>query len=72
MFLFEFADADDEARNAITVIDREHLVGKLGRAVDIAVRKLGKKRAAQKIGVVRIELEHVEVVGGGGALVALG
>ena len=71
MFLFEFADADDEARNAIGVIDRKHLVGELGRAVDIAVGKLGKKRAAQKIGVVRIELEHVEVISSCGALVAL-
>ena len=71
MFLLEFPDADDEPRDTIVVIDREQPVGQFARRVDIAVAEFRKERAAEQIRIVRIELENVEVVGGGRAFVAL-
>lgn len=63
--------ADDEPRYAIAVIDRKQPVGEFARRVDIAVGQLGKKCEAKEIGIARIELQDIEVIGRRGALVAL-
>ncbi len=71
MLFLQLPNADDKPRNPIAVIDRQQPVGELAGAVDIAVAQLGEKSAAQQIGIVRIELQHVQVIGRRRALVAL-
>ena len=66
MLLLEFADADHEPGNAVGVVDATSRSASLLGIVDIAVGEHGEKRAAQQIGIVRIELEHVEVIGRSG------
>ena len=50
----------------------EQPVGKLAGLVDVAVGEHGEEGAAEQIGIVRIVLEHVEVIGGRCGGVALG
>ena len=68
----EFAYADHKTRDAVGVIDRKEPLGKFAGVVDVAIREHRKESAAEKIGVVRIELQHIEVIGCRGGGVALG
>ena len=71
MLLLEIAYADHQTRNAIGVIDVEQPLGKSAGVVDIAIGEHGEKGAAEQIGIARIELQHVHVIGGGRCGVAL-
>ena len=72
VFLLQLADADHEMRDAIGMIARKHPLGELARILDIAVGKHREEGAAQQIGIVRVEFEHIEVIVRRGAGVALG
>ncbi len=71
MLELKFPHADHQTCDAIGMINVEQSLGKLGCLIDIAVGKHGEKRAAEQIGIMRIELEHVEVIGGRGGGIAL-
>ena len=71
VLLLELADTDHQARDAIGVIDVEQPLAELARLFDIAVGEHGEEGAAEQIGVARIELQHIHVIGGGRRGVAL-
>ena len=54
------------------LIELQQPFGELAGLIDVAVGEHGEKGAAEQIGIVRIGLEHVEVIGRRGAGVALG
>ena len=72
MLQLELADADHQMRDLVGVIDVEHALGKLAGLIDVAVGEHREKGAAQQIRILRIELEHIHVIGGRGGGIALG
>ncbi len=72
VLLLQFSDPDHQTRDAVGVVDREQPLAELARLVDIAIGEHGEESAAEQIGIFRIELQHVEVIGRGGPGIALG
>ena len=72
VFLLERAHADDETGDAVGAVDLQQPVGKLAGLIDVAAGEHGEKGAAEQIGIFRIGLEHVEVIGRGCGGIALG
>ena len=70
MLLLERAHADHQPRDAVAAIDLQDPFGEPGGFLDVAIAEGRKKRAAQEIGIARIGLQHIEVIGGGGRGVA--
>ena len=62
MFQLELAYADHQAGNTIGMIGGQKPLAKLAGLVDVAIGEHGEERAAEQIGIARIELEHVEIV----------
>ncbi len=72
VLLLERANADDQMGDAVGVVDLQKPVSKLAGLIDVAAGEHGEKGAAEQIGIFRIGLQHVEVIGGGGGGIALG
>ena len=72
LLLLEGSHADHQPRDAIVAVDLDHTVGKPAGFVDIAFGQDREKGAAEQVGVARIGLQHVEVIGSRGGRVALG
>ena len=66
LLLLERAHAEHQPRDAIVAVDLEHPVGEPAGFVDVAVGQHREEGAAEQIGVARIGLQHVEVIGGRG------
>ena len=71
LLLLERPHADHQARNAVGAVELDQSVGEPAGFVDVAVGQNGQKGAAEQIGIARIGLEHIEVIGGGRAGIAL-
>ena len=72
LLLLERPHADDQPRDAVGAVDLDQPVGKLAGFLDITVGEDGEEGAAEEVGIARIGLEHVEVIGGRSRRVALG
>ena len=71
LLLLERPHADHQPRDAVSAIELDEPVGEPCGFVDVAFAEHGEESAAEQIGVARIGLEHVEVIGGRGGGVAL-